>query len=58
VPAPDPLPFKGIAVYQSGPYWRISYTGTILYLRLDRASAELCGRIFAKHFGVKLRVFD
>ena len=52
------LLFDGIAVYQCGPYWRVSYAGTILYVERDRLTALEVGRICAKHFRVMVRVFD
>ena len=53
-----PLIYEGIAVYQCGAYWRISYTGTILYVEADRLSALERARLYAKHFGVTMRVFE
>ena len=50
--------FEGIAVYYCAPYWRISHAGTILHLQRDRLTAPECGRIYAKHFGLTVRVFE
>ena len=55
--ADDALVFQGIAVYKAGPFWRISYTDTILHLDAKRDIAMQCARIYSNHFCVPMSVF-